>query len=90
MSSGRPALYFFSLLALAACAGSAGEAAATVGTGSDGELLVSAAASLTDAFAEVATVLEAANPGVDVILNLAGSSALREQILEGAPVDVFA
>ncbi|MGH8915010.1 MAG: molybdate ABC transporter substrate-binding protein, partial [Acidimicrobiia bacterium] len=32
----------------------------------------------------------AANPGVDVILNLAGSSALREQILEGAPVDVFA
>jgi molybdate transport system substrate-binding protein len=27
---------------------------------------------------------------VDVILNFAGSSALREQILEGAPADVFA
>jgi molybdate transport system substrate-binding protein len=63
-------------------------------TGSDeplhGEVLVSAAASLTDAFEDIADAFEAANPGVDVVLNLAGSSALREQILEGAPVDVFA
>jgi len=59
-------------------------------SGSDDELLVSAAASLTDAFAAVADVFEQANPGVDVILNLAGSSTLREQILEGSPTDVFA
>lgn len=56
----------------------------------DGEVLVSAAASLTDAFAEVEAAFEAANPGVDVVLNLGASSALREQILEGAPADVFA
>ena len=55
-----------------------------------GELLVSAAASLTDAFAEVEAAFEAANPSVNLLLNLAGSSALREQIIEGAPVDVFA
>ncbi len=54
------------------------------------EVLVSAAASLTDAFGAVATAFEAANPGVDVVLNLAGSSTLRQQILEGAPADVFA
>jgi len=54
------------------------------------ELLVSAAASLTDAFADIEAAFEDANPGVDVMLNLAGSSALREQILEGAPADVFA
>ena len=60
------------------------------GDGGDGEVLVSAAASLTDALADVATAFEAAHPGVDVVLNLAGSSALRAQILEGAPVDVFA
>lgn len=54
------------------------------------ELLVSAAASLTDAFAEIVSTFEAENPGIDVVLNLAGSSALREQILEGAPADVFA
>lgn len=60
------------------------------GGGLEGELLVSAAASLTDAFGAVATAFERANPGVDVVLNLGGSSALREQVLEGAPADVLA
>ncbi len=54
------------------------------------QLLVSAAASLTDVFAAIEADFEEARPGVDVVLNLAGSSALREQILEGAPADVFA
>jgi molybdate transport system substrate-binding protein len=53
-------------------------------------VLVSAAASLTDAFAEIEAAFEAIHPGVDVVLNLGGSSSLRTQILEGAPVDVFA
>jgi len=69
------------LVLLAAC----GEALVT-----EGELRVSAAASLTDAFAEMERVFEAANPGVDLVLNLGASSTLREQILEGAPVDVYA
>lgn len=56
----------------------------------EGRLLVSAAASLTDAFSAIEVAYEAAHPGTDVVLNLAGSSALRAQILEGAPVDVFA
>lgn len=55
-----------------------------------GEVVVSAAASLTDAFAAVEAEFETTHPGVDVVLNLAGSSTLREQILQGAPVDVFA
>jgi molybdate transport system substrate-binding protein len=53
-------------------------------------VLVSAAASLTDAFGEIEAAFEAANPEVDVSLNFASSSTLREQILEGAPVDVYA
>lgn len=60
------------------------------GTDSTEELVVSAASSLTDAFARMEEAFEKANPGVDVILNHAGSATLREQILEGAPVDVFA
>ena len=56
----------------------------------DGPVLVFAAASLTDAFGEMKTSFEADNPGAEVQLNFAGSSALREQILEGAPADVFA
>ena len=55
-----------------------------------GPVVVSAAASLTDAFLEIEVALEARHPGLDVVLNLAGSSSLATQLLEGAPVDVFA
>jgi len=59
------------------------------GSGSDTTTLnVSAAASLTNAFGEVA--FEQAHPDVDVVLNFASSSDLVTQIVEGAPVDVFA
>ncbi|MDD5207429.1 MAG: molybdate ABC transporter substrate-binding protein [Desulfobacterales bacterium] len=54
------------------------------------ELLVSAAASLTNAFKDVGKQFEAANPGVRVVLNFASSGALMQQIDKGAPVDVFA
>ena len=53
-------------------------------------LNVFAAASLTDAFTELGKNFEAANPGVTVTFNFAGSQALRTQIEEGAPADVFA
>jgi molybdate transport system substrate-binding protein len=66
--------------ALAACSGQAVEET----------LVVSAAASLDEAFNEIATVFEDQHPDTDVLLNFAGSSTLREQILEGSPVDVFA
>jgi molybdate transport system substrate-binding protein len=54
------------------------------------ELLVSAAASLSNAFEDVGKQFEAANPGVKVIFNFAASGALLQQIDKGAPVDVFA
>src|SRR5262245_31236201 len=53
-------------------------------------LTVFAAASLTDAFMEIGAAFDAANPGVTTTFNFAGSQALRTQIEEGAPVDVFA
>jgi molybdate transport system substrate-binding protein len=67
-----------------------GDGAGQDDAGLEGELLVSAAASLTDAFAEVEAVFETDHPDVDIVLNLGPSSGLREQILEGAPADVFA
>lgn len=79
---------------LAACGSAAGGAGSTTSATTDGALrgqvLVSAAASLTDAFADIERRFEQAHPDVDVVVNLAGSSSLREQILAGAPVDVFA
>lgn len=55
-----------------------------------GTLTVFAAASLTDAFAEIEQTLEAANPGLDIVNNFAGSQALVTQLKEGAPADVAA
>lgn len=53
-------------------------------------LTVFAAASLSDAFADLAEDFEAANPGVEVQLSFDGSSGLVDQIGGGAPADVFA
>ena len=53
-------------------------------------LTVFAAASLSDAFAEIARVFERAHPGVRVRLNFAGSQQLAAQIEQGASADVFA
>lgn len=53
-------------------------------------LVIFAAASLTDAFSEIGSNFEAANPGVAVKLNFAGSQTLRTQIEQGAKADVFA
>lgn len=95
----RSSLPALAIVTLAACGGSSGGTTSTAGIEEtptqssstlEGEVLVSAAASLTDAFAEAEAAFEAAHPGVDVVLNLGGSSSLREQILEGAPADVFA
>ncbi|HSM66291.1 MAG TPA: molybdate ABC transporter substrate-binding protein [Ilumatobacteraceae bacterium] len=56
----------------------------------DGTLVVFAAASLTDAFADIGEAFEAANPGVEVQFNFASSSDLARQVVEGAPADVYA
>lgn len=62
----------------------------TPGLALSAELAVSAAASLTAALTEAAAAFEKANAGTDVKTNFAGSPTLVQQILEGAPVDVFA
>ncbi len=54
------------------------------------EIIVSAAASLTNAFQDMGKKFESANPGIKVIFNFAASGALLQQIDKGAPVDVFA
>ena len=54
------------------------------------DLTVSAAASLTQAFQEIGSQFEAQNPGTKLRFNFAASGALLQQIVNGAPVDVFA
>ncbi len=54
------------------------------------ELLVSAAASLTESFKEIGRSFMAKNPGVKVRFNFAATGPLLQQIAQGAPADVFA
>ncbi|MDB5878560.1 MAG: Molybdate transport system substrate-binding protein [Variovorax sp.] len=54
------------------------------------DIVVSAAASLTNAFQAVGTAFEKAHPGAKVVFNFAASGPLLAQIQQGAPVDVFA
>jgi molybdate transport system substrate-binding protein len=70
--------------------GSSSAAPSASATGNPTKLTVSAAASLVVAFGTLQDQFEAANPGVDVVLNYGGSSGLAQQIVNGAPVDVFA
>lgn len=54
------------------------------------DLTVSAAASLTQAFQEIGKQFEAQNPSIKLRFNFAASGTLLQQIVNGAPVDVFA
>jgi molybdate transport system substrate-binding protein len=92
----RVVMLCFALL-LAACAATTSggaEEAATMGEARvsrvSGDLTVFAAASLTDAFREVAAAFTAEHPAVNVVFNFAGSQRLAGQIIQGAPADVFA
>lgn len=67
------------LLGLTGCGG---------GDGSD-EVTVFAAASLTEAFTEIAEDFEQANPDTTLRLNFAGSTTLAAQIIRGASAEVF-
>lgn len=79
---------FCLLVLLSACGGSA--STSTSSADQQTELVVFAAASLKDGFEHIAAEFEAANPGVTVLYNFAGSQQLAQQLTAGAPADVFA
>jgi molybdate transport system substrate-binding protein len=54
------------------------------------EVVVFAAASLREAFAELGERFEREHAGTKVLFNLSGSQQLRTQVEHGAPADVFA
>ena len=54
------------------------------------EIVVSAAASLTNAFKAISDAYEKQHPGTKVLMNFGASDVLMQQIVKGAPADVFA
>ena len=79
-------------VALASCAAGPGSRPDTSPSmdAASATVTVFAAASLTEAFDELAERFEAEHPLIEVVLNSGGSAALARQIIEGAPADVFA
>ena len=72
-------------------AGPSSDGAVTAASSGGGSTLtVFAAASLKETFTALGTQFEAANPGTKVTFSFAGSSDLAQQIVQGAPADVFA
>jgi molybdate transport system substrate-binding protein len=85
---GRSVVTIVLTVALALVAGGCGDDDNDDGSAA-GPLRVFAAASLTEAFTELGNSFERANPDVDITFNFAASSALAQQINDGAPADVF-
>lgn len=91
MSARRTAAVIALLVGLVgSCSTSSGKPAATGARALSGSVTVFAAASLTGSFSRLAKDFEAAHPGTSVTLSLGGSSTLAQQILAGAPADLFA
>jgi molybdate transport system substrate-binding protein len=65
-------------------------AAATTAPAVEGDITVFAAASLTESFTAVGQAFAEANPDAKATFSFDASSALVQQITEGAPADVFA
>jgi molybdate transport system substrate-binding protein len=92
------AIAIAAVLATAGCADSAGDedpnaassGSASAGADVPGPVTVLAAASLTESFTALGTEFEERNPRADVTFSFGGSSGLAQQVIAGAPADVFA
>lgn len=82
---GGAAISGVALLAAATASCSPGQSADSSAT-----ITVAAAASLTNVFSDVAAAYTAEHPETTITFSFAGSSAIAEQIRQGAPIDVFA
>jgi molybdate transport system substrate-binding protein len=81
----------FVLVLLVGCSNSTIEEEKTENTESNEkvELTISAAASLQDALTEIEGNYEKKHTNIDLTFNFGSSGALKEQIEQGAPVDLF-
>lgn len=78
-------LFMLLALSLAACGSSAAETSGEAET----ELVVFAAASMTETLTEISELYKEAHPNVQVTFNFDSSGTLKAQIQEGAACDLF-
>jgi molybdate transport system substrate-binding protein len=81
-------LIFSCLLLLVSCSNGPDRTAADKSK-TKGELTISAASSLYDVLTDVKEEFSKVHPSIDVTINFGGSGVLQQQILQGAPIDLF-
>jgi molybdate transport system substrate-binding protein len=84
MRKGYPCQLIVSVLIVGLLVALSGGAMAAEVPRIQGELTIFSAASLTDAFKEMAAQIEQANPSTKLTFNFAGSPTLRTQLAQGA------
>lgn len=77
------------VMAFTAAGCSAQESAETTEQADKTEIVVFAAASMTDTMNEIAEMYKTVNPDVDIVYNFDSSGTLKTQIQEGADCDIF-
>ena len=77
------------LLALTLVFALSAQSAFAAGEAEEVEIVVFAAASMTETLTEIKVMYEEANPGVTIVYNFDSSGTLKTQIQEGADCDVF-
>lgn len=77
------------VMASTAAGCSAQESAETTEQADKTEIVVFAAASMTDTMNEIAEMYKTINPDVDIVYNFDSSGTLKTQIQEGADCDIF-
>ena len=77
------------VMAFTAAGCSAQESAETTEQADKTEIVVFAAASMTDTMNEIAEMYKTINPDVDIVYNFDSSGTLKTQIQEGADCDIF-
>jgi len=83
------AALMLALVGLSGCGSTPGPTRLPISPAAQVEVIVSAAASLSEALGEIGAQFVAANPGLKLRYNFGSSGGLGQQIEQGAPVDLF-
>lgn len=82
-------LLLFFVLILTACSNNNNDVKKNELTKKSATITISAAASLHDVLSDIRTEFNKEHPNIEITFNFGGSGTLQQQIINGAPIDLF-